>query len=382
MAKVSVVIATCNRARYLADAVASVLAQAFADFELVVVDDGSTDATREVVQRFSDPRVHYLHQAHRGVSAARNAGIHAIRGEYVAFLDDDDVFLPDKLRVQMRALEREALLGLVAGGHQVIDKRGQLLAVDQPWKWVPRLSGETLLLGNRFASNSVLVRRSWWERVGGFDETLTLAEDWDVWLRLALEGCRMAWTRRIVCGVRRHNGHASSDAHAMRNAELRVLQKMGGRAELPAEAERWCSAAIAHVYLRNALRHLALGQLGYARVELERAVAVDAEVLDRAARDLMEAIATCASRPSVDSPQEVVEAAFRSLPESAARVQRYRAEILAKVAVDRMFRSYRRRDWRLACGFAAEAVRLAPAYLGNRGVTKVAILSTLHSLAH
>jgi GT2 family glycosyltransferase len=381
MPKVSVVVATYNRARYLPEAIASVLSQRFADLELVVVDDGSTDATREAVGAFSDPRIGYVYQAHRGVSAARNTGLGIASGEYLAFLDDDDVFLPDKLRVQARALQHDASLGLVAGGHLVIDEQRRVLAVDEPWKRLPRLSAEAILLGNRFASNSVLVRRSYLERVGGFDEALSLAEDWDTWMRLALEGCRMAWTRRLVCGVRSHHLHASSDPDSMKEAELQVLQKASNRADLRRQAEDWRSAALSHLYIRFAARHLAEGRLGRASCGLQRAVELDPGVLNRAAAEILEAIVTCASNPSVDRTGEVVEEAFRSLPEAAAGLRRYRAKVLAKVAVNGMFRSYRQRDWRLTRDLAAEAVRLAPAYLANRGVAKVAILSTLHSLA-
>ncbi len=380
MPKVSVVIATRNRAHYLPDAIASILGQSFAEFELLIVDDGSTDATPAVVQAFASPRVHYVRQSHRGVSSARNAGLSIASGEYLAFLDDDDVFLADKLRVQVRELERDTSLGLVAGGHVVIDERQQLLAIDEPWKRLPHLNSDVLLLGNRFSSNSVLIRRSCWDLVRGFDETLTLAEDWHAWLRLALEDCRMAWTRTVVCGVRRHQRHASLDVVPMKEAELEVLRKVSPLANLRWQPERWHSAAVAQVHVRCAARQLVAGRLSCARAELECAVELDSGVLDRASRDILEAIATYASQPFVERPEELVEDAFENLPESAARLRRHRIEVLATVAVDRMFRSYHDGDWRLARNYAAEAMRLAPAYLGNRGVAKVAILSTLHSL--
>src|SRR5882724_2062331 len=124
--KVSVIIPTYNRAHYLGTAVNSVLSQTFSDFELIVVDDGSTDDTMRLVERFHDSRLRYIYQQHRGISAAMNAGIRAARGGYIARLDSDDIWLPDMLEVEVGVLDARPEIGLVYAKAQGMDKNCNL----------------------------------------------------------------------------------------------------------------------------------------------------------------------------------------------------------------------------------------------------------------
>ena len=186
MAGVSVVIAAYNQAAWLGHAIESVRAQSFEDWELVVVDDGSTDATREVASRHTaDGRIRYVHQARGERSAARNRGIAASSAPLVAFLDADDVWLPEKLAKQVTALAADPIAGLCYTPARFIDAAGRPLPIRKP----PRaISGEVfarLMRGNVIILASVLVRRRCLEEVGGFDTTLNACEDWDLWLRIA-----------------------------------------------------------------------------------------------------------------------------------------------------------------------------------------------------
>jgi glycosyltransferase involved in cell wall biosynthesis len=187
MAKVSVVIPTHNRASLLGGAISSVLGQTFRDLELVVVDDGSNDNPEQVVRSFSDPRIQFVrHPQPRGGSAARNTGIRSTTGAYVAFLDDDDEWYPDKLALQVDLMEKSpAKVGLIYGGYDVAnDSDGQTA-----WTRVPALRGDlhaALMSFNPVGGTSVvLIRRECLEEVGGFDETLTSFQDYDLWIRLA-----------------------------------------------------------------------------------------------------------------------------------------------------------------------------------------------------
>ena len=114
--QISVIIPTFNRVRLVVQAIDSVLKQSFHDFEIVVIDDGSSDDTGAVIQQYTDPRVRYIYQENTGLAGARNAGIRAARGQYVAFLDADDLFLPHNLDSHIAEIERHPQLGLVAGG--------------------------------------------------------------------------------------------------------------------------------------------------------------------------------------------------------------------------------------------------------------------------
>jgi glycosyltransferase involved in cell wall biosynthesis len=187
---VTAAVPTYNRARYVGEAIESVLAQTYPDVELVVVDDGSTDETAEVVARFGE-RVRYLRQENQGRSAARNAAVLAARGELIAFCDSDDRWLPDKLERQVAAMADG--VGMVHGQIETIDPEGR---VDRSaTEYHQRLFSEAHRHGASYAryawecrclSSTILVRREAFDRVGLYDPALLL-DDYDFYLRLALE---------------------------------------------------------------------------------------------------------------------------------------------------------------------------------------------------
>ena len=186
---VSVVIPTYNRARLLGRAVRSVLRQGFADLEVLVVDDGSTDDTRDRVQALqsADGRVRYLRQAlNAGPQAARNRGIHAARGEFVAFLDSDNEWLGGKLAEQMALFSGAAKdLGAVYCGFRRISAGGETVS-----ECVPRHRGNIYRAALRewIADTSTLVvRREFLQRVHGFDEAIRADQEWDLCIRLSRE---------------------------------------------------------------------------------------------------------------------------------------------------------------------------------------------------
>jgi glycosyltransferase involved in cell wall biosynthesis len=380
-AAVSVVIPTYNSAQFLEEAIKSVLQQTYSDLDLVVVDDGSTDNTRRVVETFTDTRLRYAYQSNRGRSAARNLGLEISQGDYVAFLDADDFFLPDKLKIQVDLLDRDPSLGLVAAGHLEVDARGEPLRRLEPWRWRPTLTLESWFLGNPLQIQSVLVRRVWLERAGGFDQTFHYAEDWDLWLRLALLGCRMAWSEDVHSAYRFHAQNTIRDAERMKQGGLRVLDQVFRQPNLPPALAGLRAKAVAGVYFRSALQEYATGEGASARIDLSRALALDPSLLGQEGRALLEAVEGWAWHPYVDDPWRFVEVVFQNLPQTAAHLRRFRGQVLARVALDEMFTAYRKQDWHTALSSATAAVRFAPASprLRNRGVLKVALLSALHS---
>lgn len=181
---VSVVLPTYERADVLRGAIGSVLGQTFTDFELFVVDDGSTDGTAAVVESFDDSRVRYFHQPNRGVSAARNHALRKARGRYVAFIDSDDVWRADKLQRQIEALHGlPETVGLLYGGVRDLERDGSTVL------HVPTHRGDLECeLGVRnviHGTSGVLMRRAVIATVGFFDEEIPAAEDWDYWFRAA-----------------------------------------------------------------------------------------------------------------------------------------------------------------------------------------------------
>ena len=187
MPKVSVVIPTCNRAAFLRAAIESVLSQTFQDFEIIVIDDASRDETPEMVRALGDGRIRYLrHESRKGQGATRNAGIREARGDYVALLDDDDEWLPEKLRRQVALLERApAKLGLIYTGFFKVDASSKRVLSEVR----PQQRGEVfdaLARGNWIGTcSTVLLRRICFDRAGYFDEDLASGADYDMWVRVA-----------------------------------------------------------------------------------------------------------------------------------------------------------------------------------------------------
>jgi glycosyltransferase involved in cell wall biosynthesis len=187
--RVSVVMPTHNRARELPRSIRSVLSQTFGDFELLIVDDASTDATPEVVARFRDPRIRYIrNELNVGGAEARNIGIRASRGTLVAFQDSDDEWRCQKLETSIGALDEDpALQGVFSSFWEICGRRARYVPEVEP---PPEGSGmqHALLWGNFVGTPTVVVRRSALEEVGGFDPNMPRYQDWDLFLRLAAVG--------------------------------------------------------------------------------------------------------------------------------------------------------------------------------------------------
>jgi glycosyltransferase involved in cell wall biosynthesis len=183
---VTAIIATYNYGRFLGEAIESVLAQTLRPDEIIVVDDGSTDDTSEVAARYAHEGVRYIYQENSGVSAARNAGIRAGTGEFIAFLDGDDRWVPEKTAWQVEHLQRHPDVGLITGSEWQTDEAGRKV-----WR-LDRKASESeclyprILVENTIGSTSlVMVRRECLERVGMFDEQFGPGQDWDLWIRIA-----------------------------------------------------------------------------------------------------------------------------------------------------------------------------------------------------
>lgn len=182
---VSVVIASYNMGHFLPEAVRSVLAQTYTNVEVQIVDDGSSDGTPAIVQQWrEDSRVHVHRQDNAGQARAKNQGVALSRGRYVAFLDADDFWLPEKLAWQMPLFQGRPEVGIVYSDYQCIDGEGRPLPQEPPRLRRGWVSG-ALLVENFVPYSTGVVRRACLERHGGFDETLGMGIDYDLWLRLS-----------------------------------------------------------------------------------------------------------------------------------------------------------------------------------------------------
>jgi len=186
MKKVTIIIPTYNAAPFIERAIDSILAQTYTDYEIFVIDDGSTDNTKTILEQYGN-RITYILQSNQGVAIARNYGIMNSRSEYIAFLDSDDQWLPEKLKLQTRILEDNNNIGLVHSNDIRISEGGKILFIDNPQ--IKYLSGKInkylLLRKASVKTSTVLLRRDCLEKVGLFDPYLSKlgVEDRDLWIR-------------------------------------------------------------------------------------------------------------------------------------------------------------------------------------------------------
>jgi len=222
--RISVVIPTYNSASSLREAIESVLRQTYADFEIVVIDDGSTDDTGCVVRSFGD-RVCYWRQDNRGVSAARNHGIKKSRGQYVAFLDSDDLWLPGKLAEQIPLLDRDPEIGLVYSDWTVVSE--QIVLEPSYLSKLPAASGhvfDELVQSGFILTSGTVVRRRCLEDVGDFDETLSIAQDYDLWLRICYRW-KIALVNKPLVIKRSWDGSLSSNSLKTAAERIALFEK-------------------------------------------------------------------------------------------------------------------------------------------------------------
>jgi len=219
---VSIILPTYNRFEYLPDTIASIFAQTYEDWELLIADDGSDSATITYLDAQADQsRVRLMSLPHTGRPAVvRNAALQEARGKYIAFMDSDDLWMPTKLEVQIRALQGGDTDGWCHTQFVLVDSAGHrrsMMAADGRIL-NPLLEGSTVI-----ALPSVMVSRKLLDSVGGFDESLIMCEDYDLWLRLAAV-TRIIAIHEPLTIVRRHSQHYGNPRIALGDG-LRVLDK-------------------------------------------------------------------------------------------------------------------------------------------------------------
>ena len=225
--RLSVVIPAYNAATTVRSAVRSTLNQTVPALEVIVVDDGSTDGTGDVVSAIDDPRVRLVSQSNGGPAAARNAGIAVARGEWIAFLDSDDLWLPRYVEAATAALTAAPNPGFAYTDAYVFDSgRGQVKrgsasdALDPPPP--DRASFLAALLRRNFVFTSAAVPAAVLSAVGGYDESLTLSEEYDLWLRILVAGFDAVWLGGPLAIYRMHPGQSSHQILAMKRTAARV----------------------------------------------------------------------------------------------------------------------------------------------------------------
>jgi len=277
MAKVTVIIPAYNCAQFISEAIESVLAQIYKDYEIVVVDDGSTDTTAEVLKKYKG-KISYVYQANGGPSKARNTGVVNSNGEYIAFLDQDDAWLPEKLQLQVELLEYNEKAALVYTDGYILGTG----SFARPETWSRRIFQERqprrgnvltdLFLDNFILTSSVIVRKKCLEEAGIFDLSLPPVADYDRWMNIAAL-YEIDFINAPLVKHRDHSGCFKKNTMRMAANAIKVLN--GALAAYPALRQQLnCKAdrRLARFYVILGKAYLAKGNIGQAWRNLRESV--------------------------------------------------------------------------------------------------------------
>lgn len=225
---VSILVPVYNGDQYISEAIESALAQTYQNFELLIVNDGSTDNSKSIIMNYlGDSRIRYFEQQNAGVAATRNLAIKHAKGKYIGFLDQDDCWLPDKLSTQVQFLETHQEFAFIHSRQGYIQADGTLIS-HYPKDWVADLHGECfveLFKRNRIAVLTVLLRKNVIDEIGYFNETVSRVDDYELWLRICSK-YPIGFQDKKLALYRCHETNASHDYVKMEQAELSALESL------------------------------------------------------------------------------------------------------------------------------------------------------------
>lgn len=253
---ISVIIPAYNAEKTIIETIKSVEQQTFSDFEIIVIDDGSEDQTLELLNKVESARLKVYSYNNSGPSVARNRGIAHASGEYIAFLDTDDLWTPDKLEAQLWALQQHPEAGVAYSWTSFIDEQGKYLSVESPIYFEGNVHANLLSWNFLYCGSNPLIRRQALESVGQFDPTLTHGEDWEFYLRLAARWSFVVVPKPQIM-YRQSLTSASSKIEVMQKDSLKVIETAFAAA--PIELQPLKNQSQANIY--RFLAHLCLTRI-------------------------------------------------------------------------------------------------------------------------
>ncbi len=277
---VSVIVPAYNAESTILETIASVQQQTFTDFELIVIDDGSSDRTLELLHSVTDPRLLIFSYENGGVCVARNRGISHAIGEFIAFLDADDLWTPDKLSAQLAALQQHPEAGVAYSWTYFMDEKGESLSPSEPIIFAGNVYAQ-LLVNNFLASGSnPLIRSEAIKSIGGFDAAFPHCADWDYWLRLAANWSFIVVSKHQI--LYRQSGAMSSKIDGIEKQQMMMIEKV--YKAVPHELQYLKNHTLAWVYRYCAEKFLQystnnISEVNRAGQELWRAIRLNPRIL-------------------------------------------------------------------------------------------------------
>ena len=334
---VSVVIPAYNQAEFLAATIQSVLNQTYQNFEVIVVNDASTDNTEEVIGQFDDPRLKYIvHEENQRLSATRNTGIKASKGKIIFLLDADDLFHPEKLQAHVEFLEKHPEIGVSYNARFELNHSSN--TVREMWRPPFTVGLKDLILGFPFSPSDTVVRREWMFQVGLFDPEVGTAEDTDFPCRLALAGCQFAGIDRALIYRRYHSGRGRKNLPGRIADVRRVQAAIFTDPRCPQDVRAIGRLAIKHHLMVVASLALIQTETELAQEYIRELVELDPSVLDGSPCELIEfLLSECIADESIDH-EVLLRQIFAQLPRE----------------LDWLSSKY---DWAVARGFLWKGIR-------------------------
>ena len=222
MTIVSIITPTYNRRHLIGESIDSVLSQEVGDYEMIIVDDGSTDGTEEYIsEKYTDPRIKYIKQENRGQNFARNRGLSEATGKYICFLDSDDYWPPDKLSKSLEIFQSHPEVDVVYGDEMIVDESGNEIAKESIKRYSGRVTAK-LLVENFIGMSAAMVRAEKVLEVGGMDESIKVADDYSLWLRLSAN-CNFYYLEETLGYYRVTGDQISKDISARLDSNLYIV---------------------------------------------------------------------------------------------------------------------------------------------------------------
>lgn len=375
MPKVSVIIPAYNQAKYLRDAIDSVLNQTFQDFEIIIVNDGSIDETRDVVFSYNHARITYIYQENQGLSSARNTGIKASNGYYLALLDSDDLFLPNKIENQLSLMDNHPTINIVLSGWNFVDESGSIIRGIRPWEKYPNLDLESWLIGIPFVPTGALFRRNCFDSIGLFDETLTGSEDWDLFIRLASTNNLMAWTKGILCNYRIHSSNMTRDPDRI-SQKIRVLDNFFNSTFSNQVDDEIKVLAYSNAYLQITNIAYKANDFERAKYFFSEALISNPNLLSKELPQLLETIRNWILEPRVYDRFLHLNNILNHLPGNLEFIKtKYYRTLFSETHMDTAFLYYSQQRYRKVPCEIIKSYYYNPRNLNNRGALKILIKS-------
>lgn len=379
MPRVSIIIPTHNRVCLLREAIDSVLNQTFKDIEVIVVDDAGAENVQSVIASYGCQNLRYLrNERNLGLAGTRNQGIAAAAGDYIGFLDDDDLFELTKIEKQVAVLDQQPAVDIVYCGYYYLYEDGRHL-----YENVALPEGgilKDLLLSSPILAHAPLVRRACFDRWGIFDASMRVCEDWDLWLRFAIQGCRYACIQEALCAYRQHRGNMTQKIEVWSKGHLVVLDRVFSTPGLPKDILALKPAAYARSRITVAcayFREMEFARGGAALQEALPEVVRGEPAFDQLVAGLAHAALTA---DSGDIDRFFREAGEHIQPAALSRQVCKRARSLVEFErANVAYREHHRRE-AIMHGFGALSNNF-PGFYRNRGLYAILLKSVLHAPA-